>query len=316
MYVNVAARRDLQVQAGQFKLPFGLDENASSTNLNFVTRTLLSTPLTPGRDRGVMVHGRLLKRVVRYELGLFNHDGRNARTDNPERVFAGRTAVARLRAAPLTQAKGTLGRLAEDLLVGFAFTQVSVPEGVPAVRGRTVLDAPFFASRYYVDGRRLRTGVELRWRPGPFSVESEYVRLAMERRGEGVEDQDLSPLVATAWYMAGTWAVTGERKTRGLDTPRRPFLQGGPGALELAVRTEAIAFRSGARGEPLSMRPRAEVIRGNRNHATTAGANWYLNRWIKLQANIVFERLDDAELGPRPPMRVFWSRLLRTQVTL
>jgi hypothetical protein len=40
-------------------LPSSLDENTSPTNLDFVYRSLAANQLPPGRDRGVMVHGRL-----------------------------------------------------------------------------------------------------------------------------------------------------------------------------------------------------------------------------------------------------------------
>jgi phosphate-selective porin OprO/OprP len=167
-----------------------------------------------------------------------------------------------------------------------------------------------------VNGARRRLGAELRWRPGPFSVEAEYMRVDTERLGQSVDDGDLSPLVATGWYVSGTWALTGERKSRGLDEPRRPLFRGGFGALELALRTESLAFRSGTGDEPPSSSPRAEVIRGNQDRADTAGLNWYLNRWIKVQGNVVRERLSDPALGPLPARAAFWSRVLRLQLTL
>ncbi|MGE3509593.1 MAG: OprO/OprP family phosphate-selective porin [Vicinamibacterales bacterium] len=316
VYVNLARWRVLQVQAGQFKLPFGLDENASSTNLNFIYRSLASNHLAPGRDQGVMLHGRLRGRYLRYEAAVFDHDGRNARTDNPERVFGGRTSVGRTRASPFAGARDGPWSVLRDLQVGLAWTRSTVPEGIPAIRGRMVLDAAFLPARYYVDGTRQRVGVEFRWRPGPVSVESEYIRMTTERRGEGVDDTNLAPLLETAWYVAGTLAVTGERKSRGLDTPRRPFLQGGIGALEIAARLESMAFGSLGQGELPSASPRAEVIRGNRDLATTLGLNWYLNRWIKVQANLIRERLDDPALGPIPGQRLYWSRAVRLQCTL
>ena len=62
------------------------------------------------------------------------------------------------------------------------------------------------------------------------------MRVTTERRGQSVEDTDLSPLLATGWYVSGTWAITGENKADGLNKPRRPFLRGGLGAFEVARR--------------------------------------------------------------------------------
>lgn len=316
IWVNVAPFRALQVQVGQFKLPFGLDENVSSTNLNVVNRALLSTHLAPGRDRGIMLHGRLPGRIVRYEAALFDRDGRNARSTDPERVSGGRTLAARVRVDPFVGSRGRLARLTDDLHVGVALTQSTVPTGLPAVRGRMVLESSFFPARYFVSGVRHRIGGEARWRPGPFSVESEWVRLTSARVGQSVEDRNLSPLVATGWYVSGTYAVTGERKSRGLERPARSFPQRGIGAVEVAVRLESLAFRSASGDEAVSTSPRAEVVRGNRDRARTVGVNWYMNRWIKVQANLIHERLDDPSMGPMPDRATFWSRILRFQLTL
>ena len=58
VYVNYRGLDRVALQAGQFKLPFGLDENTSSTNLDFVYRSTAAR-LSPGRDPGLMAHGRI-----------------------------------------------------------------------------------------------------------------------------------------------------------------------------------------------------------------------------------------------------------------
>lgn len=311
VYVNYRQFESLRIQAGHFKLPFSLEENVGATNLDFIHRSRAATHLAPGRDRGVVIHGRPFTRRFRYEAGIFAHDGRNARTGNPERVFGGTTRVGRLTLQPFAGRKSELA----DLRMGMAFTTSTLPEGFPALRGRTVADASFFKADVWVNGRRRRTGLELRWRPGPLSIQTEYIRVEDERRGESVEDTDLSPLVATGWYVSGTWAITGERKAAGLDRPRRPFLsKGGIGAIELAARLEMLGFRSAADDEPPATSPRANVIVGNALHASTFGVNWYPNRWIKVQANIIRERMDDPSQGELPVSTVFWNRALRLQL--
>ena len=75
VYVNYRGLDRVELQAGQFKLPFGLDENTSSTNLDFVYRSRAAR-LSPGRDPGLMAHGRV--GVVRYEAGAI-HSGRRQR---------------------------------------------------------------------------------------------------------------------------------------------------------------------------------------------------------------------------------------------
>jgi phosphate-selective porin OprO/OprP len=142
--------------------------------------------------------------------------------------------------------------------------------------------------------------------------------LTEERVGQSVEDSDLPPLRAHGWYVSGTWALTGDRKADGLDATEHPIFQGGVGAVELAVRVERLTFDSAtstSTSEP-STSPRADVILGNSNRAVTIGANWYLNRWIKVQFNLIRETLTDPEQGPLPDRSSFWSRAVKLQFTL
>ncbi len=313
VYANYRQYDAVQVQGGRFKLPFSLDENTSSTNLDFVYRSRAASELAPGRDFGIMVHGRVLDRVLAYEAGVFNHDGRNARTQDPEgRVYGGRTLAARVTFQPFRAEKSWRN----DFQVGAAFTGSSLEEGFPDLRGRTSLNVRFYRPDVWVEGHRRRVGAELRWRPGPFSVKSEYIRVTDERLGQSVDDTDLSPLVASGWYVSGTWALTGEHKANGLDTPRRPVLRGGLGAIELAARLERLAFGSGADSEPPSGGPRAEVVAGNSDRIVTVGVNWYLNRWVKVQFNVTHDSLRDPSQGPSPGQPGFWSRVLRFQFSI
>jgi phosphate-selective porin len=312
VYGNYRSFDTIQVQAGKFKLPFGLDENTSATNLDFVYRSRAATQLAPGRDRGVMLHGRVLNRLVGYEAGLFEHDGRNARSKRAGITYGDRTIAGRVTVQPLRARKGPW----RDLQVAVAGTTSEVAEGFNGVRGRTALDGSFFEPDLWVQGTRRRTGVEFRWRPGPFSLKAEYARVTTERREQSVDDTDLSPLVASAWYVSGTYLVTGERKTTGPDAPRRSLLRGGWGALELAARIERIRFGSLARGDAATLSARTEVVLPNADRAITMGVNWIPVRGVKLQANLIHETLSDPARGPLPSRPAFWSRVMRFQIAM
>jgi phosphate-selective porin OprO and OprP len=312
VFLNYQQFEQAQFQYGKFKVPFSLDENTSPTNLDFVYRSLAANTLAPGRDIGWMVHGRVVKRIFRYEFGMFDHDGRNARPRRAERVFGGETTAGRVSVQPFRTSK----TVAEDLLIGVAWTSSDVPEGRSGLRGETVFGPRFFTSDYIMQGQRKRLGFEMRWRPGPFSIKSEYIKVTDERLGESVEDTDLSPLRAVGWYVSGTWAITGEKKADGLDVPKRPLLQGGYGAVEVAARVEKITFDSVATGEVPSTSPRADVILGNSDRVMTLGVNWYANRWIKVQFNLIQETMADPAQGPAPDRPRIWSRILRFQFQL
>ena len=81
------------------------------------------------------------------------------------------------------------------------------------------------------------------------------------------------------------------------------------------MRTEALDFRSTGDGEP-SNSPRADVIVPVADRAFTFGVNWYVNRYVKIQANVVRESFSDPERSPRPGDPVIVSTLLRFQFTI
>jgi phosphate-selective porin len=78
---DVSRSGTFRVSAGQFKVPFGRQEQTSSGRLQFCDRDILSEEFTRGRDVGVQVDGMLADGRVEYALGAFNGNSRN-RVDN------------------------------------------------------------------------------------------------------------------------------------------------------------------------------------------------------------------------------------------
>jgi len=108
--------------------------------------------------------------------------------------------------------------------------------------------------------------------------------------------------------------LTGEKREGGVE-PRRPFLQGGIGAIEVTARYEQLRFSSpGAESEPASTSRRAAHILGNGERAFTGGVNWYVNRWVRLRVNAIRELLDEPSLGPVPDRSSLWSVISQLQV--
>jgi phosphate-selective porin len=298
-----------RVRGGKFKLPFSYDENTGASHLDFMFRSLAATHLSPSRDIGVMVHGRVWNKVIGYEAGVFEHDGKAARTNNPDKVFGGQTTAARVTFEPLRNRKDAPG----DLSIGAAFTTSDVPEGIAGLRGQTVLSQNFFSSsKFIVNGTRRRTGIEMAFIPGPASIKAEWMRVETQRLGESVADTDLSPLIGEGWYVSGTYVVTGQKKSS-VERPKKPLLQGGIGNVEVAARVESLEFKSGASGETPSASPRADVVLGNRDQVTTLGVNWYPIRFVKVQLNFIHEKLDDPSQGPLPSKPSFTTTAVRLQ---
>ena len=302
--LNYRAHRRFEIQGGRFKVPFGLDQLTRITDFDYVFRSRVSETVAPGRDTGLMAHGRFFKRGLTYQVGAFAHDGDNAGTG--QRTLAARFTGTPLRLFPAAH------RL-KGLRIGFAVVHSELPEGLNSLRGRTLSRDTFF-NRVFVNGSRLRLGAELDWSSGPFSVKGELLQASDTRHGQGVRAQDLPNLVSRGWYLSGTWVVTGEKKARGLE-PRRAFLRdGGWGALELALRCEELRLGSSSHPGPAFAHPRAANLLGNSQQIWTFGLNWYLNRHTKIQANAVRESLEDILRSPVPGQKLFWGQFARLQL--
>jgi len=257
VYLEYRQFRAVRVRAGHFKTPFSLDYTTSSANLDFLDRARVTERLSAGRDQGVMAHGRVWRDRLKYEVGAFED---------------GRMTAVRLTSRPWGARRSAAGRLAAAV----AFTRGTLDE-------RRV-------DSIWVNGTRQRTGLELRWQPGPFTVTSEYMRAADERRGQGMAGEDLAPLVRTGWYLTGTWTMAGGNRPN----------------VELAARAEGLRVGSG--GPDASLSPRAPVVASRAERAVTLGVNWYVVPRAKLQVNGVRARVGTS--------RATWMPLVRLQVTL
>jgi phosphate-selective porin OprO/OprP len=288
-FVNVRFDRAFELRAGQFKMPFGHDALKSGNNLDFVYRSLIGRTIAPGRDLGVMAHGRLKRRLT-YQAGVFQGDGDNGRTSQTR---GGRNAVAgRLLLAPF--ATSTTPALAA-LQIGGAVVSSELADSL-GLRGRTVFGEGVFFDRVFVNGRRLRRGLEASWAHGPASLSGEYMKVSDDRRAMGPAGEELPGIAASGWYVAGTWVLTGERKD-GRVNPENSLFGDGYGALELVARLERLSFASAATpavpNSPLVMIPAP-----NADRVTTVGLAWYLNRYLKINASAVFESISDPERSP------------------
>lgn len=302
------------VRGGRFKIPFGLEQTTGVSDLDFAYRALGSTAIAPGRDRGVMVFGDAGH--ITYEAGVFDDDGDNAESNEPQFVAEGEDlqGVGPSYAVRIT---GDLFRLIpsgklKSANVGIAYTNALVPEGLNSLRGESIWGTNF-SERVYVKGRRQRLGAQFDWTPGPAGVKAEWIQSREQRKEQSNRNADLSDFVGTAWYVTGTWFVTGEDKDNNI-TPKHPFLRGGIGAIELAVRYERLGFESVSKTGPAFTNPRAENLVPNSDQVWTFGVNWTTSKWTRVILNAIHENFEDETRTPEPGTMSFWSSLVRLNI--
>ncbi len=317
VYLNWTTFEGFSVKGGRFKMPFGLEQTTSVSDLDFATRTLGSTTIAPARDRGVMAYGRLLGGALVYEAGVFDDDGDNSDPREPQFVEAGRdpggegpSAAVRV-VAELFRGLPVHNRL-KGAEFGVAYTNAAMPEGLNSLKGEEVWGYDFFEP-VYVKGRRQRLGFQFDWSPGPTGFKGEWMQSREERKGQSNRDEDLSDFIGTAWYASATWLVTGEDKDSDV-TPRRPLFQGGAGAIEIGVRYDQLTFESEGKSGPAFTNPRADHLIPNTDSTLTFGVNWLANRWIKVVVNGIRQTLDDTERAPITGTAEYWSGVARLQI--
>jgi phosphate-selective porin len=304
------------VKGGRFKVPFGLEQTTGVSDLDFAYRALGSTAIAPGRDRGVMAMGKAGR--VNYEAGVFDDDGDNAESNEPQFVSEGEDleAVGPAFAARVTgdlfRVLPIFGKL-RSANVGVAYTNSKVPEGLNSLRGESVWGTEDFFERVYVKGRRQRFGAQFDWTPGPTSIKAEWIQSREQRRQQSNRNEDLSDFVGTAWYVTGTWFVTGEDKDNNVN-PKHPLLRGGVGAIELAARYEVLGFKSASTTGTAFTNPRSEHLVPNSDRVWTFGVNWITSKWTRVIINAIHENFDDETRTPDAGTTSFWSSLVRLNV--
>ena len=181
--------RAVRVRGGRFKIPFGEERLTSVASIDFVHRSLASETLTPGRDTGLEVNGRVAGKVLSYKVGAFQHDGdvSRQRTDEP----GGRTIAGTVTVAPFGAAES---KALSNIELGGAATAGDVPEGLNGLHARTIGGYEAIAA-HFVSGRRVRLGAHAKWSAGPVALAGEFLQARDERVGQGLAGDDLPDVI-------------------------------------------------------------------------------------------------------------------------
>jgi phosphate-selective porin OprO/OprP len=317
IYLNVKPFPEFQVQVGQFKEPFAQEVVASDTNTDFIERSNASA-LYPAasssfRSPGATVHGDIKGGIMQYWLGAFNGKGilTNNTTNEPE-------VIGRVRFYPWKNKK-------DSLFQGFAFGG-SIGHG----RSRGLSAEQSFNSQlqdqaltliptFTVNGPVERWNAEGSWTHNRWALRAEYNQLQQFRRNVGSEDFGgigfitLPAIVGKGGYAQATYMLTGESRAE-FGTPKvnHPVLGPGEnrgwGAWEVAFRYDKLQVKEpGAvlTGAFTQFTPAGVPTFENHVDSYTAGLNWYLNYWVKYQANFEVDRLAQPSTTGQLPQNFF-----------
>jgi phosphate-selective porin OprO and OprP len=306
-YLNYRYAPWLQVRAGKFKTPMGLEALQSDPSTSFNERGL-PTALMPNRDIGFQLWGDVGNGRLSYAAGVFNGvgDGRNTANADFEdhREFAGRIFLQPFKGTSVTPLQG----------LGF---------GLAGSWGNVSSNATGLASSYLSDGQQaffsytnsnvVANGTHWRLSPqgyyywGPFGLLGEYVISDQEVRKAATR----ADLQNTAWQVAAGWVVTGEDASYSGVTPKHPFdpRSNHWGALQLVARYADLDIDDDA--FPIFANPATSASEAK---AWAVGLNWYLNKNIRVNASYSHTSFD-GKINPavatvtRQPEEVVFTRL-------
>jgi phosphate-selective porin OprO/OprP len=285
-YLNYRPFSELQFQIGKFKEPVGLERLQSGANLLFIERGY-PTQLVPNRDVGVQVQGDLLAGRLSYAAGVFNGVA-NGGSGDIEQADDDKDFAGRLFAHPFAKSSNDWLRGLGLGLAGTAGNQEGALRSFVTPGQQTFFSyTPGTGTNVVADGNLWRVAPQAYYYKGPFGVFGEYVIAAQEVKRTAGATITRATLRNTGWQLAASYFVTGEDNSFKAVTPRKPFAWGGDGfgALEITARFGQLDVDNDT--FPLFANPATSASKAA---SWGIGANWHLNRNVKLSLN--YEQTD------------------------
>ena len=269
VWLGYEVDRALTLKAGNFIVPFSMEDIGSSNETMFMERSLAQA-LAPGFGVGVAAIYEARRFVI---SGGYIGDAIDVE-DNVQ-AEKGRGVAARATWSPLERRRQVLhlglGLEHRDLDAGALRRIASGPE---ASLGPSVVTTGNIAD---VD-HSMSYNVEAAYSFGSVLVQGQFISTDLSR--------DLGGDVAlSGYYLQAGWIVTGERYRYG----DRAGVFAGPrpqapwGAVELAARVSELDLSEGVSS------------RSGQANDYTLGANWYLGRNFRLMGNYVHSEVDAAD---------------------
>ena len=308
-YVDFKPWDVLKFQAGQYKVPFSMEVGTADTNVEFVSRSIVSVlyPDAGGSFRapGVDAHGDLFGGIVQYWGGVFNGRGliATATTNEPE-------VVGRIRFQPWRSSSSSF--LKDFAIGGSAAHSRSRGLTNELSFSGNINDGTFtFFPQYRINGGIERYNGFFIYRKGPLGVRGEYTQGLWKRDNigtiqlGGIGFQSLPGIVGKGAYGQVTYLLTGEtepenaipRVKHPVIGPSSPGETGGPGwgAFALKFRYSWLEGKVGGASctadGTCPITPAIFPAQSDHTDQFTGGLNWYLNYWVLLKFDFSADRL-------------------------
>jgi len=284
IFINWHGIPEMNLKAGQWKAPFGLEQITPDTLIYTIERSLPTGALTPERQIGAMLWGKPLtnalpdqKDLVTYYAGIFNGNGRNFNNnDNNEFMYVGRLELLAFKGKLMGQEASL--KLGADYLFSRddAGTNIS-----PALNLKVNADGSL--TSYTLPGADERHAWSLdAWlKIGPFDLIGEY----FDENVRGRTVNGVAPMFANfnphGWYVQGSYFLI-------------------PKKLQAVLKWEDLA---------------PDQLVNDGIHSITGGLNYYIHGDnVKVMADYVHTWSDFREANPLFGDDQFDEVLLRLQV--
>jgi len=282
----------VQIKAGKFKVPVGLELLQSDAWTFFNERSLV-TDLVPNRDLGLQVGGDLYGGRLNYAVGAFGGVGDNNSSTTNADFDNEKDFVARLYASPFKNS-------ADSALQGLSFGvagSLAREKTANALTGGYKTDGQQTFFKYkattIADGQVWRISPQFEYRYGPLGIVSEYVLSVVNVRPSATGAK--TELQNKAWQVAAGYVLTGENSSYNGVVPRTnfDFSAGTWGAFEIVARFETLKIDDAA--FPIFADRTANAQEAS---AVGIGVNWYLSKVVRASLDYYQTRFDNPVATP------------------
>lgn len=291
MYMNYTGIEDTEFRIGHFKPGYTLEDMTSSNDITFIERAAVVDSFGTSENLGAGIIRTGQNWMA--QLGFFNDDAGVSSSDDEMWSVAGRLAG--------TPIKNDNGLVHLGASVAYREPDQATERFDLDATAENRIQSVDSVSSVINDGESLTVmGVEAAAVSGPFSIQGEY--LAADIENDGGQD----PFYQGA-YGQIAWTLTGESRSYsnnkgafGGIKPARPLdpSKGDWGAVELAARFSHLDLNDNG-------------LNGGEMNNTTFAANWYLNDYMRLMANVILVDTDGNATTPDDDPTVM---LIRSQV--